>query len=136
MYVCPGTCPLYNNEHAFNDPLQWWKPNCVKCPYTANVAHLYLAVAATSAPSERVWSHAARILSLHCARLDDKPVGSIMFVREHIKYLRKHYCKLAKEETESHSHFLVDLELEYLPPLVGEEEEEGDVGQNDHLLEF
>ena len=49
---------------------------------------------------------------------------------------QKNYGKLANEETESHSHFLVDLELEYLPPLVVEEEEEGDAGQNDHLLEF
>jgi len=136
MDVYTRACPLYNNEHAFNDPLQWWKPNYVKYPHAANVAHRYLAVPATSALSERVWSHAARILSRRHARLDDKLAGRIIFVRENIKYLRKHYCKLAKEETESHSHFLVDLELEHLPSLVGEEEEEGDVGQNDHLLEF
>ena len=49
--------------------------------------------------------------------------------------LPKHYRGLAKAETEPSLHFLVDLEMEYLPPLPNEEEDL-DVGQDDHLLVF
>jgi hypothetical protein len=49
-------CPLFDADDAFNDPLKWWKESCTKYPYVANIARKYLAIHATSAPSEGVWS--------------------------------------------------------------------------------
>ena len=64
-----GGCPLQDEDDLFNDPLMWWKENTVKHDLVASLARLYLAVPATSAPSGRVWSRAARILSFRRARL-------------------------------------------------------------------
>ncbi len=55
-------CPMYDAYDAFNDPLKWRKESCAKYPYVAIIAHKYLAISATSALSEQVWSHLAK----HC----------------------------------------------------------------------
>ena len=61
----------------------------------------------------------------------------MMFIRENVRFLRKHYVSLASGEKEAHLHDLIEYELEYLPPLHEEEHDsDEDVGQNDHLLEF
>jgi hypothetical protein len=43
--------------------------------------------------------------------------------KENVKLLRKNYCVLAKQEIEPHLHQLIELELEYLPPLKEQNEE-------------
>ena len=132
-----GGCPLEDEDDLFNDPLMWWKENTVKYDLVASLARLYLAVPATSAPSERVWSRAARILSLRRASLKEGLVARMMFVRENMKFLRKHYVRLACADREDHLHEFVRFEMEYFPPLRrGEEMAEVDVGQEDHLLDF
>ncbi len=55
---------MYDADDAFNNPLKWWKENCTKYPYVANIACKYLVIPATSAPSERVWSRLEIFLSL------------------------------------------------------------------------
>jgi hypothetical protein len=80
---------MYDVNDAFNDPLKWWKESCAKYPYVANIACKYLAIHATSAPSERVWSCLARILSLQRAHLSDDLVGRMMFLKENLVFLRK-----------------------------------------------
>jgi hypothetical protein len=103
----------------------------------AELARVFLAIPAISAPSERIWSRAARMLSLRRARLKDKLVSRMMFVKENAKFLRKHYCALAKQEMEPHLHHMIELELQYLPPLKEEQEEITlDVGKDDCHLEF
>ena len=44
------------------NPLKWWKSNEQNLPKLAALARKLLSIPATSAPSERVWSIAARIL--------------------------------------------------------------------------
>lgn len=135
-----GACPLESDDtdHGFNDPLKWWKDNAFKYDLLSHLARLCLAIPATSAPSERIWSRAARILTLKRARLkEDAVVARMMFVRENIRFLRKHYVELAKAERDANLHDLIEYEMEYLPPLHGNEKEDGiDVGQDDHLVEF
>ena len=116
--------------------MEWWKNT--KYDLVAHLARLFLAIPATSAPSERIWSRAARILTLKRARLKEELVERMMYVRENIRYLRKHYVELTKAEREAHLHDLIQYELEYFPPLnvVSEDEDELDVGQEDHLLDF
>ncbi len=108
-----GACAMYDENDAFNDPLKWWKENGAKYPYVANIARKYLAIPATSAPSERVWSRLARILSLRRACLSDDLVGHMMYVKENLLFLRKHYCSLRKKEMSKDLHHLVDLEFNY-----------------------
>ena len=133
-------CSLEDDDGEFNDPLEWWKNNMVKYDLVSHLARLYLAIPATSAPSERIWSRAARILTLKRARLKEEVVARMMYIRENIRFLRKHYVELAKAEREAHLHDLIEYELEYLPSLNVVSEDEGenelDVGQEDHLLEF
>jgi hypothetical protein len=86
-----GVCPMYDENDAFNDPLKWWKEICAKYPYVANIDCKYLAIPATSAPSEQVWSSLARILSLRHAHLSDDLVGHMIYVKENLLFLLKHY---------------------------------------------
>jgi hypothetical protein len=62
------------------------KENGAKYPYVANIARKYLAIPATSAPSERVWRRLARILSLRRARLSDDLAGCMMYVKENLLF--------------------------------------------------
>jgi hypothetical protein len=131
-----GACPMYDADDAFNDPLQWWKESCAKYPYVANIACKYLAIPATSAPSERVWSCLARILSLRRAHLSDNLVGHMMYMKENLLYLQKHYRPLRKKKTLKDLHHLVDLKFNYLIAMDEDDKEDIDVGKNDHFLEF
>lgn len=45
------------------DVLQWWKINCLAHPRLSNVARDYLAIPATGAPVERVFSGGANLVS-------------------------------------------------------------------------
>ena len=109
----------------------------VKYNLVAHLTRLYLAIPATSVPSERIWNRESRILTLKRASLKEDLVARMMFVREDIRCLRKHYVDLAKTEREVDLHDLIQHELEYLPPLEEDEDENKiDVGQDDHLLDF
>ena len=115
----------------------FWQKNQLKYEIVAALARVYLPVPATSAPSERIWSRASRILSLRRARLKDDLVSSMMFVKENINFLHKHYIDLVKEERDEHLHASIHQELEFLPPLeLQNDTDELDVGQDDHLLNF
>ncbi len=58
-----------------------------------------------------------------------------MFVKENLVFLCKHYCELRKKETVKELHHLVNLKSNYLIAMV-EDDEDIDVGKNDHLLDF
>jgi hypothetical protein len=111
------------------------KENCAKYLYVANIACKYLAIPVTSAPSQQVWSHLAKFLSLRRAHLSDDLVGRTMFVKENLVFLRKYYRELRKKETVKELHHLVNLEFNYLIAM-DENNKDIDVGKNDHLLDF
>jgi hypothetical protein len=81
--------PLYKADGSFGNPLEWWKRNQLKNPYLATLACLYPAVLAMSAPSERIWSRASRILTLERANLKPKGTQRIMFIKENLGILHK-----------------------------------------------
>ena len=124
---------MYDADDSFNNPLKWWTENCAKYPYVANIAHKYLVIPATSAPSEQVWSRLARILSLRRAHLSDDLVGRMMYMKENLLFLKKHSRPLRKKETLKDLHHLVDLEFNYLIAMDEVNEEDIDIGKNDHL---
>ncbi len=97
----------------------------------ARLARLYLAVPVTSAPSERIWSRALRILTLKRANLKAKVSQRMMFITENLSVLHKYYGSLAKRDTTENKYFLIELVKTYLPPLgEGDSDDHRDVGQN------
>ncbi len=63
------------------DTLCWWKSNRHCYPLLAAVARLVLAVPATSAPSERMWSEAGLVVRSHRASMDEDTVAMLVFMR-------------------------------------------------------
>jgi hypothetical protein len=60
----------------------------------------------------------------------------MMYVKENLLFLQKHYHSLRKKETLKDLHHLVDLEFNYLIAMDEDDKEDTDIGKNDHLLEF
>ena len=132
-----GACPMENEDGSLGDPLKWWKDHEHNYPYVANAARKFLAVPATSAASERVWNRAARVLSLKRAAMKENLIERIMFIKENMKFLKKHYLKLKKAETEVPLHHLVEFEMTFFPDFDEDlEEKKIDVGANDDKLVF
>jgi hypothetical protein len=107
----------------FNDPLDGWKERQYEFKVLARLAQEFLAIPATSAPSERVWSRASRILTMKRARLDSELSSRIMFARENAMLLHHHYNTITGESVED----------AILPTIhcLGNNNEELDVGQGD-----
>lgn len=61
-------------------PLQWWKKNEERFPNIALLARSYLAVPATSTPSERLFSAAGNIVSKKRASLTPAHVDMLTFL--------------------------------------------------------
>lgn len=66
----------------FNDPLKWWQMNRAKFPILAQLARVYLALPAASAPSERVFSVASKVISPTRTSLDPQMAGMSLHVCE------------------------------------------------------
>ena len=62
----------------------------VKLPHLRSLAFKLLCVPATSAPSERLWSLAARILVKSRARLKPEIVEVLLFLKENGRITKKH----------------------------------------------
>ncbi len=71
---------------------------------------MYLAVPATSAPSERIWSRASRNLTLKRANLKAKLSQRMVFITDNLSGLLKYYGSLAKHDTTEDKYFLIKLE--------------------------
>ncbi len=103
---------MYHGESVVNNPLGWWKQDCVKYPSVANLPRSVLSMSASSAPSEH---SATRIHSLCHARLKEEVAVHMMLIKENLKLPRKHYCQFAKNEKEENLQYLEDLDLKLMP---------------------
>jgi hypothetical protein len=65
---------------ASDDLLQWWKQQVETFPKLSSLAQGILAVPATSAPSERVFSIAGLVLQAKRSSLAPENVNEIIFV--------------------------------------------------------
>ena len=75
---------------VFNDPLEWWKEKTVYFPILSSLAKVYLALQATSATSERVFSVASRLIEKRrSSRLDPELAGKMLFVAENWEWHEK-----------------------------------------------
>ncbi len=62
-YLREPPVPLRDGQGKFNNPLAWWKLNSTRFPHLARLAKKYLALPATSAAAERLFSKCGLVLS-------------------------------------------------------------------------
>jgi hypothetical protein len=81
-----GRAKRKNGRPKPTDPLQWWTKRQDQFPILAKLAtRVYLAVPATSAPSERVFSKANHIISKTRCRLDPAKAGRMIWLSSMLK---------------------------------------------------
>jgi len=132
IYMSTPGIPLRKENKKFSDPLAWWMAvgENGKFPILAQSAKHFLAIPATSAPSERIWSRSAGVATAKRSRLDASVTSGTMFVKENEEILRKHYKRVVSGASGSLSAPL------YLPVDVEKSKEEVDVGQDLFDLKF
>ena len=74
----------HGNKHL-NDPLEWWRDHASKYPTLALLARKYLALQATSAATERIFSLVARIME-NRAGMKPENAGAAMFVADNLDW--------------------------------------------------
>lgn len=68
-----------------SDPLSWWKCHESLYPNLAVLAKSYLAIPATSVPSERVFSTAGDIVTATRSALSTDSVDKLVFLKKNLK---------------------------------------------------
>lgn len=82
---------------TMGNPLRWWASNQNQFPQLAKLAHRYLAVPATSTPSERVFSLAGNTITRQRASLHPEHVDTLIFLHEN----QEREAKTVKEDSDS-----------------------------------
>ena len=67
------------------DLLQWWASECCDYPCLSQLAMKYLAVCATSSPSERVFSASGKIVTPLRSNLKPDMVDKLVFLSQNLK---------------------------------------------------
>ena len=73
----------------FGDELKWWSANEKRFPVLARLAQKYLAVPATSVPSERLFSVAGWLLNKKRARMADDTLDDQMLSMKTTSYKKE-----------------------------------------------
>ena len=81
----PGDPAAPDGKLASNAPiLTWWKEHAARFPYLSQLARRYLAMPATSASVERLFSVAGQIVTAKRASLHPDTVTLLVFLHEAI----------------------------------------------------
>ncbi len=120
--------PLNDDEGNFLNPLDWWRDNATTYPNLALLALEYLAIPATSAPSERVFSRAGKLLTMKRASLSPDIAERMMFIKENADLLHTHYVTLKEQELDDGYKDFIEEERRllphYEPPVTSREEDD------------
>lgn len=76
---------MYENERETSrneNPLEWWRLNRSKYPRLAKMAYRYLCIAATSTPSERIFSASGHLTSDKRCRLTPDNANLLLFLNK------------------------------------------------------
>ncbi len=76
----PGISVYLPANGGFSNPLDWWRLNSEFYPNIATLARRFLCIPATSAPSERVFSHAGLTIANDRARLLPELADDLVFL--------------------------------------------------------
>jgi hypothetical protein len=77
MYRTPG-----DQDSGYTNPLRWWKTKARLFPLVASLARRLLAIPATSAPAERLFSHAGLVITKLRAALKAKNAAVAVFLHD------------------------------------------------------
>lgn len=69
---------------AHEDPLAWWRDNCRRFPYLAQLARTYLGCPSTSVASERLFSGAGIIYDEKRSRLSSERAQKLLFLKHNL----------------------------------------------------
>ncbi len=67
------------------NPLNWWNVNRYKYPLLSSLARKYLGAPASSADSERTFSHTGEIVSKKRVRISSELVDELTFINYNFK---------------------------------------------------
>jgi hypothetical protein len=87
----------------------------------------YLAIPATSAPSERIWSRAARVLAVKQNRMLEKVTPAIMYCQENRELLHKYYAEIAKDRMHPDDYHLIEHHKALLPTFKNDKNDESNI---------
>jgi hypothetical protein len=73
------------------NPFEWWVNKKSKYPVLSRLARIYLAVPATSTPSERLFSDAGNLLTAKRSRMDPELFKRIMFLKRNASKINNIY---------------------------------------------
>ena len=113
-YLMDPGLPVIGDDGSHFDPLKWWASNHHRFEVLAMLALKYLSIPGTSAPSERVWSRAAQVLTAKRSKLDPEVSSGIMFVKENMPMLAKHWAEVTKDAKDA-----LPLEMAGIPAMLG-----------------
>ncbi len=82
---------MKDSDGEYNNPLKLWKSIKSQMPELSQLAAEFLTITATSAPSERVWSRASRVISAKHARLNPEVTSRMIFAQEKVHLIRDHW---------------------------------------------
>ena len=71
-----------NGDPIYNNPLLWWSQNALRFPVLAHLARKILCIPATSAPVERLFSHAGLTIANDRARLLPEMAEDLIFLHD------------------------------------------------------
>jgi hypothetical protein len=108
---------------VYNCPLSWWKSSASWYKNLGKLVIKYLAVPATSAPSEHIWSRAARVLTAKQNRMKEDVTAAMMYCRENKHILHKHYTEIAKERIHDGNYHLIVKHKTLFPTFEDEDDE-------------
>ena len=103
--------------------LYWWKSSAGRYMNLGKLVIKYLVVPATSAPSERIWSQAARVLTVKRNRMKEDVTAAMMYCRENKLILHKHYTEIMKERMHEGDHHLIVKHKALLPTFEDEDDD-------------
>ncbi len=84
----------------------------------------YLAIPATSAPSEHIRSQASRIFTIKRNRMSKKVTSAIMYCQENRELLLKYYMEIAKERMHPDVYHLIEHHKALLPMFENDKDDE------------
>ncbi len=115
------------NTKLYNCPLSWWKSSAHQFKNFERLAVKHLAIPTTSAPSERIWSRASRVLTVKQNRMSEKITSAIMYCQENRELLLKYYAEIAKEWMHPDDYHLNEHHKALVPTFENDKDDESKI---------